>query len=126
MLAFSFREFLVNVAANIAAAQVAEMIGWLVGIGCVLAWLVQWDRKRRAKEKRGMDSWYFISLSLLVAVVAMGGAAYGIGLRTASIKVAAEKPKEVIATHIDFGPVATENKTVLVANRYYSAKNKED
>lgn len=124
----SVREFFLNLAANVAAAALspADMIGYLIALGFVLVWIANWHRKRLAAGKRGMDSWYFIALSLVVAVVAIGGAAYGVGLRSASAKVAAGPSKEVVATHIDLGGVAPESKSVLIASRYYSAKNKEE
>jgi len=81
------REFGLNVLANIAAsaASPTDMIGYVVALGFGLAWLIKWHRSRIAKAERGMDSWYFIGLSLVVAAVAIGAAAYGIGLRSAHV-----------------------------------------
>jgi hypothetical protein len=123
------REFGLNVLANIAAAAASptEMIGYAVAFTFGLAWLFNWHRKRHAEGKRGVDSWYFIALAFAVAISAVAVGAYGVGLRSAPARTAVEHLKEIVATHIDLGSAAApENKSVLVASRYYSAKNKED
>jgi hypothetical protein len=48
----------------------------------------QWQVTQREAGKRGLDSWYFILASLFVAAVAIAGAGYGIGLRSAASKIA--------------------------------------
>jgi hypothetical protein len=91
----SVREFFLNLAANVAAAALspADMIGYLIALAFVLVWLGSWHRKRIAGRKRGVDSWYFIAFAFIVAVVAIGGAAYGIGLRSAPHSVDPKNPE---------------------------------
>jgi hypothetical protein len=94
----SVREFFLNLAANVAAAALspADMIGYLIAVCFVLVWIVSWHRKRTAGGKRGLDSWYFIALSFLIAVIAVGGAAYGIGLRSVGVKQPATNSSSLI------------------------------
>jgi len=46
----------------------------------------QWHMKRRAAGMAGLDSWYFIIPCLLIAALAVGAAAYGLGMRSAAAK----------------------------------------
>lgn len=122
-----FREMLVNLAAS-AVSEVsspAGMLGYLLGIGFVVYGVIVWHRKRVAQGKRGVDSGYFISLALVIAVIAFGAGAYGIGLRSGNPAVAS--PAHDSDTHLTlkFGgpnsiPVATD-----VANiwRWYALAN---
>jgi hypothetical protein len=90
MLGFSIRDFLINLAADIAASALSptDMIGYFVALVFVVGWTISWHRKRIVGGKRGVDSWYFIALSLIVAIVAVRTAAYGIGLRSSLARVA--------------------------------------
>ena len=56
--------------------------------------IVGWHRRRVAQGRRGVHSWYFIALSCVVAVLAVGGAAYGIGLRSSVVEAKPEKQPE--------------------------------
>jgi archaellum biogenesis protein FlaJ (TadC family) len=75
MVAFGIwvRDFILNLVANIAASVVSptDMIGYAIALVLVLVWIINWHRKRIAGGKRGVDSWYFIALALVVASVAI-------------------------------------------------------
>ena len=79
-----FRDLLVNLAATVIgdAASPSGMIGFVITMGAIIYITVMWHRRQREKENRGMDSWYFIVPSLVVAMVAVAAAFYGIGLRS--------------------------------------------
>jgi hypothetical protein len=84
-------DFVLGVLASMAASIIGpyDMIGFSVAAIFAFVGIVRWHRARVKEGKRGMDSWYFIALSGMVAVGAIGATAYGVGLRTAT-KVAAE------------------------------------
>ena len=63
-----------------------------------------------------MDSWYFIALSLFVAFVAVGAAAYGIGLRS----TVATPPKDLALA------VPTQPQVSSRPIKFYSQRNKND
>jgi hypothetical protein len=92
----------------------------------LLLWFLIANRREIQLGVSKLGSWYFIVPCLALAILAIAGAAYGLGLRSALSRSTPEKTKEVVATHIDLGSVGTENKSILVVNRYYSAKNKEE
>jgi hypothetical protein len=119
MFSFSIKEFLVSVAANIAAANISgsELIGYLLGYAALMAWVISWHRKRIAVGKRGMDSWYFVALSSMVAVSAIAAAAYGIGLRSTA---AASSPN---STTTPVAPIQSEKPK---PGKFYSQRNKND
>jgi hypothetical protein len=101
MLWIWVRDFGLNVLANIAAgaASPTEIIWYAVALAFGFVWLVRWHRARNSLGKRGMDSLLFISLSLAVAVMAVGCAAYGIGLRSASkTEIVLSKPTDTAVT----------------------------
>jgi hypothetical protein len=79
------RDFLVNLAAG-AVGELSSpsggMTSYLIALGFLAFGVVGWHRKRISVGKRGMDSWYFIALAVVVAIGAIGAAAYGIGLRS--------------------------------------------
>lgn len=81
------REFLVNLGASAIGelSSPSGMMGYVVALGLLVFAIVGWHSKRVAAGKRGVDSWYFIALSVVVAIVAVGGAAYGVGLRSAAL-----------------------------------------
>lgn len=90
------RDFLVNMAAS-AAGEISSPTGmtlYVVALCCTIYAIINWHRKRKAQDKRGMDSWYFIAFSGVVAAAAIGVTAYGVGLRKSS-------PESV--THIQRG-----------------------
>jgi hypothetical protein len=92
-----FREFLVNLGASAIGelSSPSGLMGYLVALGFIVVAVVGWHSKRVVSGKRGVDSWYFIALAAVVAVIAIAGAAYGIGLRSAvasSVPPQAEKP----------------------------------
>jgi hypothetical protein len=117
MFSFSIKEFLISVAANIAAANISgsDMIGYLIVFICIVGWIIGWHRRRMVTGKRGMDSWYFIALSFLVAAAAVGSGAYGIGLRSAPNAQAGKADV-----------TAPKTNSILNSNRFYSSQNKED
>ena len=43
-----------------------------------------WHRARKSDGRNGLDSWYFIAPCLVVAILAIAGAAYGFGLRASA------------------------------------------
>jgi hypothetical protein len=96
-----FREFLVNLGASAIGelSSPSGMMSYAVVLGFMILAVVSWHQKRVAKDKRGMDSWYFIALSSTVAVVAIFAAAYGVGLR-------ASKPLEVPGQSLQQQPLA--------------------
>src|SRR5689334_19065882 len=61
------------------------MIGYVFSLGLIAYGVISWHRSRVSRGKRGMDSWYFIGLSFLVAVIAIMATGYGIGLRAGAI-----------------------------------------
>jgi hypothetical protein len=86
------RDFFLNIAANVAANAFnpTDVIGYAVGLVFAIAWVIHWHRKRVAIGRRGMDSWYFIALSLVIAGIGIGGAAYGVGFRSARVDTSAQ------------------------------------
>jgi hypothetical protein len=94
---------------GVLASTTASLIGPYDAIGFSLAaifafiGIVRWQRARIKEGKRGMDSWYFIVLSLVVAVTAAGAAAYGVGLRSSSLSPssAATAQKKYFPADID-------------------------
>jgi hypothetical protein len=115
-----FRELLVNLAASVVAdlSSPTGMIGYVFGIGLIAYWTIGWHRKQIPQGKRGVDSWYFIALSFLVATVAIGAGAYGLGLRSA--------PQVGIAKSSAAPTNPSAATSVLNSNRFYSAQNKEE
>lgn len=80
------REVLVNLTAG-AVGELGGMISYIASLGLAVWLIISWHRKRRAEGKRAVDSWYFISASLLVALLSVGAAAYGLALRSVPIDV---------------------------------------
>jgi hypothetical protein len=113
------REFFINVLANIAAGLLTptNMIGFALTVVVGLAWLIGWHRRRLREGKRGLDSWYLIALSSAVAVVAISVAAYGIGLRSASMPTAPNSEMAAAA------PIQPEKPKIA---KFYSQRNKND
>lgn len=87
-----FRDLLVNLAATVVGdiSSPTGMLGYMIGIGAVVLWIIGWHRNRASRGRRGVDSWYFIVPSLAVAFVAVGFATYGIGLRSIKATVSPE------------------------------------
>jgi hypothetical protein len=44
----------------------------------------RWHLLRKSDGRWGLDSWYFIAPCLVIAMIAVGGAAYGLGLRSSA------------------------------------------
>jgi hypothetical protein len=81
-----FRDILVNLFAS-ALADLSSphgMIGILISLGLAIYMIVGRHRRHIAGGRRGVDSWYFIGSCSAIAVVAIVGAAYGIGLRSSN------------------------------------------
>lgn len=123
------RDFLVNLAAGLVGdlSSPSAMLGYLLTIGFVIYAIIGWHRRRIAGGKRGVDSWYFIALSLVVAGVAIGGAAYGIGLRSSvapDTGKTSSTPTNVSDTHLSlkFGPAGSTPISTGLANiwRWYA------
>lgn len=57
---------------------------------CCGIWLVGWNRRQRADNKPGMASLWIIASCFLVALIAVGGATYGLGLRSSTGDVKTE------------------------------------
>jgi len=81
-----FRDFLINLFAGFVAdvSSPYGMIGALFSVGLMVYLVVGWHRKQLAAGKRGVDSWPFIALAFVVAAIAIGGGAYGLGVRSDS------------------------------------------
>lgn len=65
----------------------AEQIigGLLVLVLCAVGWLANWNRRQRADKKPGMASLTFIISCFAIAIIAVGAAAYGVGLRATTV-----------------------------------------
>lgn len=86
MFGFSIREIISNIVGSLVADAVTPggMIGYVLGLA-IVAWMVfRWHQHQRAAKKRGMASWQFIALCFLLALIAIGGGAFGLGLRFAN------------------------------------------
>jgi hypothetical protein len=119
-------DFVLGVLASMAASIIGpyDMIGFSVAAIFAFMGIVRWHRARVKEGKRGMDSWYFISLALVIAVACFGVAIYGVGLRTAQSARASvpSPPDSAVAPPAQSGAT----NSVLVASRYYSSKNKDE
>jgi hypothetical protein len=121
-----FREFLVNLGASAIGelSSPSGMMGYLVALGFMVLAVVGWHSRRKAVGKRGVDSWYFIALSLVVAMVAIGVAAYGVGLRAGNKDKDSPSPTQGNDTHLSlkFGPAGSTPIATDLANvwRWYA------
>ena len=66
------------------AALVLALIATALLVWAAYHYAREWHKARNHDGKRGLDSWYFIAPCLVVAIVAIAGAAYGYGLRSSS------------------------------------------
>lgn len=71
---------------------VAQVIGGLLVL--VVCGAIWWHRRQRAANKPGMASWWFVGLSFLVALLAVGAGSYGLGLHFATEKSATSQGDE--------------------------------
>jgi hypothetical protein len=70
---------------------VDQMIGGALVLAlCAVGWLIGWNRRQRAAKKPGMASLLFIASSFAVALLAIGSATYGLGLRASTGERATE------------------------------------
>jgi hypothetical protein len=70
---------------------VEQVIGGIVVAIIALAiWAIGWNRRQRAANKPGMASLPIIALCFAIALIAMGGATYGLGLRAAATSAPAQ------------------------------------
>lgn len=115
------RDFFLNLAAGIVGdpREPTGMIGYIIATGVIFIGVRNWHRKRLAEEKRGVDSFYVIALLLGIAAVAIGGACYGVGVRSAA-QSAQVQPTSVVTPE----PQAPQ-KSILVPGKYYSTQDKE-
>jgi hypothetical protein len=88
LLALAAVPFLFNTGLQVSGYNNATVtaICWSLA-GIILVWAGieygrKWNAFRRGKGLAGLESWYFIVPCLVVAVLAIAGAAYGFGLRT--------------------------------------------
>lgn len=70
-----------------------------------------WHNARKSDGRRGLDSWFFIAPCLVIAILAVAGAAYGIGLRSSS--------------NADRKPEVTRPATVAPSKNYFQAEKVE-
>src|ERR1700739_4808256 len=119
-----FRDLLVNLAATVVGdlSSPTGTISYIVIIGAIALWIIGWHRKMVSQGKRGLDSWYFISLAAVVAIIAIATMAYGIGRRT--VGPARETISQGIDTYLGlkFGPEGTTPTATELANiwRWYA------
>jgi hypothetical protein len=122
------RDFLVNIAAGMVGdiTSPTGIVGFILTLGCIAYGVRTWDRNRREVGKRGMDSWYFISLAFVVAAMAISAGAYGIGLRTAN-QALTSSPTQGADTHLslNFGQTGTTPQATSLSNiwRWYALAN---
>jgi hypothetical protein len=78
--------FIENLAANWTAELFGPttMIAWLITLAVVIYGVIAWHRRQRTAKKLGMASWQFIALCFAIALIAVAGGAYGLGLKFAS------------------------------------------
>src|SRR5579864_8537068 len=86
-LRWFFDEVLPNVIANwmADAFSPASMTGWAFVLATIVWLVVNWHRRQRVAKKPGMASWPFIAVCIAIALLAVAGASYGLGLKFASI-----------------------------------------
>ncbi|HTC02128.1 MAG TPA: hypothetical protein VK749_01905 [Xanthobacteraceae bacterium] len=74
-----------DIAANLFAWLISAKGGDVIGVAVLLvigvATLIRWHRRQRAAKKLGMASLPFIALCFAVALLAVAGGAYSLGLR---------------------------------------------
>jgi hypothetical protein len=106
------------------ALPVAEASGifWLI----ILAVFLYRSRKEIRAGAARLGSWYFILPCLVVTVIAIAGAAYGIGLRSATSEHTPDTTAKGTPPQDQLTAAAPQVGSVLVSARYYSAKNKEE
>jgi hypothetical protein len=64
------------------AALMFALIGTAFLFWASFHFLREWHAAKKNDGRRGLDSWYFIAACLVVAILAVAGAAYGVGLRS--------------------------------------------
>ena len=131
-LRWFFDEVIPNVIANLLADvfSPASMTGWLFALGTIVWVAVNWNRRQRAANKPGMASWPFIAVCSTIAILAVAGAAYGLGLRYAvSTTTSTAAPNGDGPIDLFTGKkiaAADPYPELILTTRYYSKKNKED
>jgi|GEM_PF-5742768 len=85
-LRWFFDEVLPNVIANwmADAFSPASMTGWAFVLATIVWLVVNWHRRQRVAKKPGMASWPFIAVCIAIALLAVAGASYGLGLKFAN------------------------------------------
>jgi len=120
---------------NLAANWTAELFGpktviaWFITLAIVIYCVVAWHVRQRAAKKPGMASFYFIIPCLVIGIIAIAAAAYGIGLRgmmTSSTAAAGSEQTEMDLYTGKQVAVASPYPQSILTSRYYSKKNKED
>jgi hypothetical protein len=102
---------------------VEQVIGGLLMLAvCGTIWAISWHVRQRAAKKLGMASLLFIVPCLLIALIAIVGAAYGVGLRNSGTSDAsAEKPEPTSQNdHLIKNPVISidEHNGIYLIGRY--------
>ena len=82
--------FLLDLVANLLATWLADLLtpygmtGLAIAVAVTVAFAIYWHRQSRKAGKLGMASWPFIFACFAIAALAIGGGAYGLGLRFAT------------------------------------------
>jgi hypothetical protein len=87
---------LANIAINLFAALISERGGDMMMLAIVavigIVAMIRWHRAQRAMKKLGMASLPFIVACFVVALIAIGGGAYGLGLKMSAPPATAATP----------------------------------
>jgi len=103
--------FFIDFIANLAAGWIGDLLtpygmtGFAIAVAVTVAFAIYWHRQSHKAEKLGMASWPFIFACFAIAAIAIGGGAFGLGLRFATNEnkgVAATSPP---ASQNDNGPI---------------------
>jgi len=96
LLRWFIDEVVPNVIANLLADlfSPASMTGWATALACIIWLVIGWHRRQRAANKLGMASWPFIAVCFTVALLAIAGGAYGLGLKFANTETGTLQPAQ--------------------------------
>ena len=103
--------FFIDFIANLAAGWIGDLLtpygmtGFAIAVAVTVAFAIYWHRQNRKAGKLGMASWPFIFACFAIAAIAIGGGAFGLGLRFATNEnkgVAATSPP---VSQNDNGPI---------------------
>jgi hypothetical protein len=104
---------LVDLASNLFATLISEWAGDMIGAVIVLVAIVigviRWHRNQRAAKKLGMASLPFIVACFVFALIAIGGGAFGLGLRMSAVPVTAPITRPDTRLRLRLDPAGTKN-----------------